>query len=92
MKKLLMSISFIALVGSILPADAASTLAIGGGANVGNVTMLTGAGALATLGLLRRPTASTRRSVAALLSLHLRGVSARASARPSVSPSVSPVR
>ena len=46
MKKLLMSISFIALVGSILPADAASTLAIGGGANLGNVTTLTGAGAL----------------------------------------------
>jgi hypothetical protein len=46
MKKLLMSISFVALVGSILPADAASTLAIGGGANLGNVTTLTGAGAL----------------------------------------------
>lgn len=46
MKKLLMSISFIALMGSILPADAASTLAIGGGANLGNVTTLTGAGAL----------------------------------------------
>jgi len=47
MKKLLMSVSFIALVGSILPADAGSTLAIGGGANLGNVTTLTGA---ATLG------------------------------------------
>ncbi len=47
MKKLLMSVSFIALVGSIVPADAGSTLAIGSGANFGNVTTLTGA---ATLG------------------------------------------
>ena len=30
MKKLLMSAAFIALVGSIVPADAGSTLAIGG--------------------------------------------------------------
>ena len=47
MKKLLMSAAFIALVGSFVPADAGSTLAIGGGANIGNVTTLTGA---ATLG------------------------------------------
>ena len=46
MKKLLMSASFIALVCSAVPADAGSTLAIGGGANLGNVTTLTGAGAL----------------------------------------------
>jgi hypothetical protein len=37
MKKLLMSVALIALVGSIVPADAASTLAIGGGANLGHV-------------------------------------------------------
>ena len=48
MKKLLMSVAFIALVGSIVPADAGSTLAIGGGANLGNVTTLTGAGRWAT--------------------------------------------
>lgn len=47
MKELLMSVSFIALVGSIVPAHAGSTLAIGGGVNLGNVTTLTGA---ATLG------------------------------------------
>jgi hypothetical protein len=46
MKKLLMSVAFIALVGNIVPADAGSTLAIGGGANLGNVTTLTGAKAL----------------------------------------------
>lgn len=46
MKKLLMSVSFFALVGSMVPADANSTLAIGGGANLGNVTMLTAAAAL----------------------------------------------
>jgi hypothetical protein len=46
MKKLWMSVAFIALVGSIVPADAQSTLAIGGGANLGNVTTITGAGAL----------------------------------------------
>ena len=46
MKKLLMSVAFIALVGSIVPADAQQTLAIGGGANLGNVTTITGAGAL----------------------------------------------
>ena len=33
MKKLLMSVAFIALVGSIVPADAGSTFAIGGGLN-----------------------------------------------------------
>jgi hypothetical protein len=46
MKKLLMSVAFIALVGSIVPAAAApptSTLAIGGGANFGNVFTGTGA-------------------------------------------------
>ena len=37
MKKLLMSVAFIALVGSIAPADAASTFAIGGGFNLGHV-------------------------------------------------------
>ena len=46
MNKLLMSAAFVALVASIVPADAGSTLAIGGGANFGNVTTLTGAGAL----------------------------------------------
>ena len=50
MKKLLMSVAFIALVGSIVPADAGSTLAIGGGANLGNVTTLTGAGAFGHAG------------------------------------------
>ena len=50
MKKLLMSVAFIALVESIVPADAGSTLAIGGGANLGNVTTLTGAGALGHAG------------------------------------------
>jgi hypothetical protein len=46
MKKLLMSATFLALVCSVVPADAGSTLAIGGGVNLGNVTTLTGAGAL----------------------------------------------
>ena len=46
MKKLLMSVAFMALVGSIAPADAGSTLAIGGGFNLGNVTTITGAGTL----------------------------------------------
>jgi hypothetical protein len=46
MKKLLISVAFIALVKGIVPADAGSTLAIGGGANLGNVTTLTGAKAL----------------------------------------------
>ena len=50
MKKLLMSVAFIALVCSAVPADAGSTLAIGGGANLGNVTTLTGAGALGHAG------------------------------------------
>ena len=35
MKNLLMSVAFIALVGSIVPADADSTFAIGGGLNFG---------------------------------------------------------
>ena len=43
MKKLLMSVAFMALVCSAVPADAGSTLAIGGGANLGDVTTLTGA-------------------------------------------------
>lgn len=48
MKKLLMSVSLLTLMASIVPAGAgSSTLAIGGGANIGNVTTLTGA---ATLG------------------------------------------
>jgi hypothetical protein len=47
MKELLMSVSFVALMASMVPADAGSTLAIGGGTNFGNVTTLTGA---ATLG------------------------------------------
>ena len=42
MKKLLMSVAFIALVGSV-PADAGSTLAIGGGFNLGHVQTATGA-------------------------------------------------
>jgi hypothetical protein len=41
MKKLLMSVAFIALVGSIVPADAGSTLAIGGGFNLGHVQTMT---------------------------------------------------
>ena len=43
MKKLLMSVAFIALVGSIVPADAGSTFAIGGGLNFGHVQTGTGA-------------------------------------------------
>ena len=43
MKKLLMSVAFIALVGSIVPADAGSTLAIGGGFNLGHVQTTTAA-------------------------------------------------
>ena len=50
MKKLLMSVAFMALVGSIAPADAGSTLAIGGGFNLGNVTTITGAGTLGNAG------------------------------------------
>jgi hypothetical protein len=37
MKNLLMSVAFIALVGSIVPADAASTLAIGGGLTASHI-------------------------------------------------------
>ena len=48
MKKLLMSVSFIALVGSIVPADAGSTLAIGGGLNLGHVQTRTGAASMGT--------------------------------------------
>src|SRR3954453_18950476 len=43
MKKLLMSVGFIALVGSIVPAGAASTLSIGGGFNLRHVQTATGA-------------------------------------------------
>ena len=43
MKKLLMSAAFIALVGNIVPADAASTFSIGGGLNLGHVQTGTGA-------------------------------------------------
>jgi hypothetical protein len=46
MKKLLTSTAFIALLCNAVPADAGSTLAIGGGANLGGVNMLTGAAAL----------------------------------------------
>src|SRR4051794_41955477 len=42
MKKLFMSVAFIALVASV-PADAGSTLAIGGGFNLGHVQTTTGA-------------------------------------------------
>ena len=48
MKKLLMSVAFIALVGSIVPADAASTFAIGGGLNLGHVQTGTGAASTGT--------------------------------------------
>jgi hypothetical protein len=48
MKKLLMSVALIALVGSIVPADAASTLAIGGGFNLGHVQTATGANTTGT--------------------------------------------
>jgi hypothetical protein len=41
MKKLLMSVAFIALVGSIAPANAASTFSIGGGFNLGHVQTAT---------------------------------------------------
>ena len=43
MKKLLMSVALIALMGAVVPADAASTLAIGGGLNFGHVQTTTGA-------------------------------------------------
>ena len=43
MKKLLMSVAFIALLGNIVPADAGSTIAIGGGLNLGHVQTTTGA-------------------------------------------------
>jgi hypothetical protein len=48
MKKLLMSVAFIALVGSIVPADAGSTFAIGGGLNLGHVQTGTGAASTGT--------------------------------------------
>ena len=48
MKKLLMSVAFITLVGSIVPAGAASTLAIGGGLNLGHVQTTTGAASFGT--------------------------------------------
>ena len=92
MKKLLMSVAFIALVGSIVPADAGSTLAIGGGANVGGVNMLTGAQALGN---------STAASVANGINTSVgsgvavatpAGSLGAESARPSVSQPVSPAR
>lgn len=46
MKKLFMSAAFIALVGSIVPADAQSTLSIGGGFNLGQVQTQTGASSI----------------------------------------------
>ena len=91
MKKLLMSAAFIALVCDAVPANAGSTLAIGGGANLGNVTTLTGAGALGNAAAGQEPVASTPRWVAALPLPRLRGASVRASARRSVSLPVSPV-
>jgi hypothetical protein len=42
MKKLLMSVAFVALVESIVPAGAASTISIGGGFNLGHVQTATG--------------------------------------------------
>jgi hypothetical protein len=48
MKKLLMSVAFIALVGNIVPADAGSTIAIGGGLNLGHVQTTTGAASIGT--------------------------------------------
>jgi hypothetical protein len=48
MKNLLMSVAFIALVGSIVPANAASTLSIGGGLNFNNVQTRTTANTLGT--------------------------------------------
>lgn len=48
MTKLLMNVSFIALVGSIVPADAQSTLAIGGGLNLGRVQTAAGAASTGT--------------------------------------------
>ena len=48
MKKLLMSVAFIALVGSIVPADAGSTFSIGGGLNLGHVQTGTGAASTGT--------------------------------------------
>lgn len=48
MKNLLMSVAFIALVGSIVPADAASTFAIGGGLNLGRVQTGTAANTTGT--------------------------------------------
>src|SRR4051812_49839382 len=43
MKKLLMSVAFVALAGSIVSAEAGSTLAIGGGFNLGHVQTTTSA-------------------------------------------------
>jgi len=65
MKKLLMSIAFIALVGSIVRADAASTLAIGGGFNLGHVQTGTGAASTGTLRRVRSPTGPPPTSVPA---------------------------
>ena len=64
MKKLLMSVAFIALVGSIVPADAGSTFAIGGGANLGHVpTAHGGCDATARRRPVRSPTGPTPTSV-----------------------------
>jgi hypothetical protein len=54
MKNLLMSVAFIALVGSIVPADADSTFAIGGGLTASHIdtralASTTGAGAASSL-------------------------------------------
>ena len=48
MKNLLMSVAFIALVGSIVPADADSTFAIGGGLHFDRVTTGAAANTLGT--------------------------------------------
>ena len=63
MKKLFMSVAFIALVGSV-PADAGSTLAIGGGFNLGHVQTTTGAMTHGTAAAgSRSPTGPTPTSV-----------------------------
>src|SRR5947208_14025728 len=92
MKKLLMSVAFIGLVCGAVPADAGSTLAIGGGANLGNVTTLTGAGALgnaAAASAANGVNTSVGSGVAVATPL---GSLSAGMARPSVSPPVSPVQ
>ena len=90
MKNLLMSVSLIALVGSIVPADAGSTLAIGGGANLGNVTTLTGAGTLGNAAAASAANGFNTSWVAALPLLRRRGALSAGIGAPSVSRPVSP--